>query len=60
LELLQNLRLKDSIPELAHERLFELLIITSSWGYARGCRTFRDERDRLFNAFEKVREKQQH
>ncbi len=60
LDLLQNLKLGDPIPEMAHQHLFETLIhYFVVGGLPEVVKTFRNERQNLLSAFEKVRDKQQ-
>lgn len=59
LDILDNLTLQDTIPELAHEHLFEQLkhyFIVG--GLPEIVKTFRDEKESLLRAFTQVREKQ--
>ncbi len=59
LELLRNLSHLDRLPEMAHEHLFEQMkhyLIVG--GLPEAVKTFRAERENLFNAFSRVREKQ--
>ncbi|MBF8262522.1 MAG: hypothetical protein HW387_187 [Parachlamydiales bacterium] len=59
LELLRSINLHDRLPEMAHQHLFEQLkhyFIVG--GLPESVKTFRDEKQNLFTAFNKVREKQ--
>jgi len=59
LELLRTVNLYESVPEMAHQHLFEQLkhyFIVG--GLPEAVKTFCDERQNLFTAFNKVREKQ--
>lgn len=59
LTLLNGLTLQDSIPEAAHQRLFEKLIhYFIVGGLPEVVKKFRDEKNSLFLAFEKVRQTQ--
>lgn len=57
--LLNNLTLHDTLPEMAHQHLFEQLkYYFIVGGLPEIVKTFRDEKESLFTAFGKVRDKQ--
>lgn len=59
LEFLQNRKWNEALPEMAHQRLFECLkqyFIVG--GLPEAVKTFLQEKESLFTAFNKVREKQ--